>query len=148
MPSRVFGVASRLCKEDLTVEDNGIIVMTYPRALAVAEGSWTQIGKLTAYQTAIYGTRGTLLVEPRPGGRLFLANAEHPDGMEIEVPVPPPEAANASACFLHGLETGQAFPELCNDRACRDVQEILEAGLQSAARGQEVSLPLRLESPT
>jgi predicted dehydrogenase len=145
MPNRVFGMAGRLCKDDIAVEDNAIVVMTYPRAVAVAEGSWTQIGKLTAYQTALYGTRGTFLVEPRQGGRLFLANAEHPDGIEIDVPAPPPEAMNASACFFHGLETGLSFPELCNDRACRDVQEIVEAGYQSAASGHEVSLPVRPE---
>ena len=145
MPRRVVGVTGRLCKEEITVEDNGIIVMTYPRALALAEGSWTQMDKLTAYRTAIYGTRGTLLVEPRQGGRLLLATAEHPDGTDIEVTAAPPEASNASACFLHGLETGQPFPELCDDQPCRDVQEILDAGLLSAARGQEVSLPLRSE---
>jgi hypothetical protein len=43
---------------------------------------------------------------------------------------------------LHGLETGADFNLLCTDRAGRDVQEILDAGLQSARLGSAVSLPL------
>jgi predicted dehydrogenase len=142
VPARVSAVAGRFVKEDIPVEDNAVLVMTYPRGLAVAEGSWTQIGTLTAYLTAIYGTRGTLLVEPRSGGRLLRADAENPAGIPVEVPPSPAEFRSAPACFLHCLETGTPFPELCQDRTGRDAQEILEAGLLAMARGAEVSLPL------
>lgn len=142
MPSRVTGVAGRLCKEDITVEDNALLVMTYPHALALSEGSWTQVGRLTSYVTTIYGTRGTLQIEPRQGGRLLLATEEHSPGVEIAVPPLPPELRTASAHFLHCLETGEPFTPLCNDRIGRDTQEILEAGLRSIECGAEVSLPL------
>jgi predicted dehydrogenase len=140
-PSRVLATAGRLCKEDILMEDNGIIIMSYPHALAVAEGSWTQIGNLTAYMTAIYGTKGTLLVEPRQGGRLLLATAEQPEGRPLEVPAIE-GGATASAHFLSCLESGQPIFELCSDRVARDAQEILEAGLQAARLGHEVPLPL------
>jgi predicted dehydrogenase len=113
--------------------------MAYPRGLAVAEGSWTQIGDLTSYQTAIYGTRGTLFVEPH-GGRLLLATSAHPAGNAVEVPAAP--FLNAPACFRHCLETDTPFPELCQDRVGRDAQEILQAGLLAADRNAAVSLPL------
>ena len=147
VPSRVMGIVGRLCKEDMPAEDNAVLVLSYPRALALTEASWTQIGKLTAYQPAIYGTRGTLLVEPRLGGRLWLATAAQPDGVEVALAKPAPEQQSASACFLHALATGQPFPELCQDRHGRDAQEILEAGLRSARSGQDVSLPLREGRP-
>lgn len=143
LPSRVTGVAGRLCKEDILVEDNAMLLLSYPRAIAVSEGSWTQIGKLTAYQTAIYGTKGTLSVEPRVGGRLILATPEKPEGEDLSVPQPPPELRSATAHFLHGIETGQPYLQLCSERVSRDAQEILEAGLLSVERGAEVSLPLR-----
>jgi predicted dehydrogenase len=143
VPSRVVGVAGRLRKEDITLEDNAIIVMSYPRAMAVAEGSWTQVGELSSSLTAIYGTRGTLLVEPRAGGRLLLATEAQPHGTPVPVPPAPPERQNATNHFLHCLETGEASVALCNDRVARDAQEILEAALLSAAQGKEVSLPLR-----
>ena len=135
--------AGRLCKEDIAVEDNAVLVMSYPRGMALAEGSWTQIGKVTSYQTAIYGSRATLLVEPRQGRRLLRASAEEPAGVEVPVPPLPPEQRSAAAAFLYGLETGEPFPDLCRDRVGRDAQEILAAGLLSAARGAEVSLPLK-----
>src|SRR5262249_24381109 len=143
MPSRVSGVAGRLCKEDILVEDNAVLLLSYPRALAMAEGSWSQIDKMTAYLTMIDGTKGTLLVEAGQSGRLLKATAERPEGEPVEVPAAAAHLSSASAHFLHALETGTQFLELCNDRVCRDVQEILEAGLLSVERGQEVSLPLK-----
>lgn len=142
VPSRVTGITGRFCKENITVEDNAMIVMAYPRGMATAEGSWTQIGKLTAYTTAFYGTQGTLLLEPRVGGRLFLATDEHPDGQEVDVPAAAPHLTDSAAHFLHGICTGEPYLSLCQDRVCRDVQEILEAGQVSVASGSEVSLPL------
>jgi predicted dehydrogenase len=142
LPSRVTAVAGRLCKEDIPVEDNGLLVLSYARAMAVAEGSWTQAGNLTSYQAVIYGTQATLVVEPRTGGRLLRASLDQPAGVEVPVPPLPAERRTASACFLHGLETGEPFPSLCQERTGRDAQEVLEAGLLSVARGAAVSLPL------
>lgn len=141
LPSRVVGVAGRLRKEDILLEDNAVLVMSYPRAMAISEGSWTQIGELTAYVAAIYGTKGTLVVEPG-GGRLLLASSVEDHGQAVAVPAKSAERQNATQHFLHCLETGEPFMALCQDRIARDAQEILEAGLLSASRGSEVSLPL------
>jgi predicted dehydrogenase len=142
MPSRVTGITGRFCKENIEVDDNALIAMTYPRGMATAEGSWTQIGKLTAYTTAIYGTQGTLQLEPRAGGRLLLATEDQPDGQVVDIPSPAAHLTDSAAHFLHGIRTGEPFLSLCQDRVCRDVQEILEAGQISVASGSEVSLPL------
>ncbi|NQV26191.1 MAG: Gfo/Idh/MocA family oxidoreductase [Rhodopirellula sp.] len=142
VPSRVTALTGRFCKENITVEDTALLAMTYPRGMATAEGSWTQIGKLTSYTTALYGDAGTLLVEPRVGGRLFLATADDPEGSEVDVPPPAPHLLDSAAHFLHGIRTGEPFQPLCQDRICRDTQEILEGGRQSVEAGSEISLPL------
>ncbi|MEQ8790689.1 MAG: Gfo/Idh/MocA family oxidoreductase [Pirellulaceae bacterium] len=142
VPSRVTGVSGRLVKEDILVEDNGILVMSYPGAMAISEGSWSQIGNLSSYITMIHGTRGTLMMEPRVGGRLLLADDAHPDGAPLDVPDPPASMRSATAHFVHCLKTGEPFMPLCDDRHGRDAQEILEAGLHAAESGMEVSLPL------
>jgi len=144
VPSRVFGLAGRFVKESITVEDNALIAMTYPNGMATAEGSWTQIGKLTTYMTAIYGTTGTLIIEPRVGGELFIATNDEPDGKSVEVPPAPKHLQNCTNHFIHGIKTGEPFFDLCQDRPCRDAQEILEAGRLSAETGEEISLPLPL----
>ncbi len=127
VPASVTGTKATLCKPHLKVEDNALVLMHYPKALAIAEGSWTQIGKLTSYLTVIYGTKGTLVVEPRLGGRLLLATDDDPNGSAVEVPDLPTHLINAAAHFFWGLATGAAFQPLCLPETGRDVQAILSA---------------------
>jgi predicted dehydrogenase len=126
VPTQVQGTKATLCKTHLPVEDNAIILMHYPKALAIAEGSWTQIGKLTSYLTVIYGTLGTLMVEPREGGRLLWASGSHLTGEEVAVPHPPQHLTNSAEHFFWGIATGEAFQPLCQAETGRDVQEILD----------------------
>lgn len=144
MPSRVSGTAGRLCKEDITVEDNGVLVMTYPGAISIAEASWTQIGYFNTYSPLILGTEGSLLVEPNPDGRLLLATKKNPQGKQVKVPRQPAYMANATNHFIHCLKTGEDFHPMGDPRICRDAQEIVEAGVLSAQDGAEMSLPLSL----
>lgn len=143
VPSRVTGIAGRFCKDDLSVEDNAVLVMTYQRGMAMAEASWSQIGKLSSYVTWIYGSEGTLMVEPRQGGKLLWASEQHPEGVEVEVPHGPAWQLGPVAHLVHCLQTGEAFSPFCSLEAGRDAQEILSAGLVSAELGEDVSLPLR-----
>ena len=116
--------------------------MQWPRAIAISEASWTQIGHLTSYVTAIYGSEGTLLVEPGAQGRVLLATRAHEDGVPVDVPPAPEEMRNATAFFLSHIVQGKPIKGLCSAEVGRDAQEILEAGLISAAEGTAVSLPL------
>jgi predicted dehydrogenase len=142
MPSRVTGVAGRYCTETLLAEDNAVLAMEYARGLSLAEASWTQIGKMTSYVTAIYGDRGTLLAEPLDSGRLLLATKEAPEGRVVEVPPLPAHAANSAAHFLHCIQTGEEPMPLCHASLSRDAQEIVEAGQISVAEQKAISLPL------
>jgi predicted dehydrogenase len=136
-------VGGRLCKEDVLAEDNAIIVMSYPRAMGIAEASWTQIGGLTAYVAVLYGTTGTILVEAGDKGRVLVANKEFPEGVPVEAPPLSSHMLNAGVNFLHGIETGEEFAPLCEARTARDAQEIMEAALMAIDSGADVSLPLR-----
>ena len=141
-PKQVVGVSGQLCKEHLSVDDNAIIVMRGPNTMATAEASWTQIGKLTSYTTAIYGTSGTLMIEPRHGGRLLLATDSDPTGSPLEIKEQPRFLQNATDHFLHHLESSGDLLPLCQSAICRDSQEILEAGGLSMKTGATVQLPL------
>lgn len=149
-PESVSGVTLRTgLKPDLGLEDNAILVLRYPRALATTEASWTQIGKVSAYTTLIYGSAGTILIEPRQGARLIQATAAEPDGLEIAAPPLPADRETASAHFLHLIRHPEAtMHPLCDPRHGRDAQEILEAGLISAREGREVRLPLSGDVPS
>ena len=138
-PQSVTGVAGCLVKPALDAEDNAILLMQYPKALAIAEASWTQIGKLTSYETVIYGNEGTLFVEPE-NGRLLHATSKHPEGREVNVPEPPPHLANSTAHFLWGIENDEAYQAMCRPGINVDAQEILEAGREAVAQGAAVEL--------
>ncbi len=133
-PESVNAITGRFGKTPLDAEDNAVLVMKYPQAMAIAEASWTQVGKLATYIPMIYGTEGTLMVEPRTGGRVILADEAHQDGTEISIEPAPPELASASAHFVHCIRSGANFTSLCNSAAALDAQQILEAGRLAAER--------------
>lgn len=141
-PSRVVGVVGHCLKDYITVDDNAVIVMQWPRAIAITEASWTQIGHLTSYVATLYGSEGTLLVEPGDQGRLLLANREHDNGIEIQVEPLPEDMKNATNYFLSRISQGLPIEGICSAEVSRDAQEILEAGLLSSRDGAAVSLPL------
>ncbi|MEM9281042.1 MAG: Gfo/Idh/MocA family oxidoreductase [Verrucomicrobiota bacterium] len=135
-PERVDGIkVSTGLKPELTLEDNAILILTYPQALATTEASWTQIGRLTAYNTTLYGSEGTLLIEPRHDGRVFLATELEPDGIELTVPPQPEHLENASQHFLTVIENPEMeiYP-LCEANQCLGSQWILQEGIE-ATRG-------------
>jgi predicted dehydrogenase len=133
-PEKVTGLIGNYCKEALEVEDNATVLMHYPRATAIAEGSWCQVGELTSYVAAIYGTEGTLVVEPYAGGRLWRADANQPGGQAVALPPADPTMTGGPAHFIARLRDGRPFHPMCEAEACRDVQAILETARESAAR--------------
>jgi len=139
-PTCVTGMAGRLQKTYIAVDDNAVLLLGYHTAIGICEASWTQIGHLTSYTPVFYGTEGTIVVHR---DRLQIATRDRPDGKFIEAPEPPAEVRTATDYFLSRITSGKSVEGLCNADISRDAQEILEAGLISARNGVEVSLPLR-----
>lgn len=140
LPDEVTGETGLLCKSGIEVEDNALLVLKYPNVIAVSEASWTQIGKLTAYQTTIFGEWGTILVEPREGGGVLLADEQRPDGYNVDVPEPAEHLRSGPAHFLWLIRGGGPVHPLCDPVHGRNAQAVLEAGLKSANEGRRVSL--------
>ena len=149
-PEAVTAVAARLRKKDLPSEDNAVIVLRYPRALAVLEGSWTQIGGEPGFACIVYGEAGTVIVhQPRAvregqtvgAGRVQLVRRE---GSETIEPAALPEGErDGVSYFLARLRDGRPIEGLCAPEVGRDVQEILAAALESATAGRTVTLATR-----
>jgi predicted dehydrogenase len=140
MPNQVTAVGGRFVKSEIAVDDNAVLIMRYPTGLAVSEGSWTQIGSLSAYQTMIYGTTGTLMLEPREGGRLYQATEDSPEGQPVDVPAAPDSMRSATSHFLACVDSGEPFWALCHEQHGCDTQSILEAGVQSIAENRTVEM--------
>jgi predicted dehydrogenase len=151
MPNRAQATIGRLQKEYVEVDDNAVLVLRYPKALAVLEMSWTIAGPPPANLLTIAGDRGTLNVFPAGGrregqqmgaGYLELIAPDEPEGRVIEAPPLPEGERTAVEYFLGRLRSGRPFEGQVSPAISRDAQEILEAGLRAAQRGREVSLPL------
>lgn len=146
-PSSVLAVAAHLRKEGLEAEDNAVVLLKYPRALAVLEGSWTQVGNQPPYGLVVYGDRGTLLVhQPKPaheGGTAGVGQVEvvTQAGRDLLDPPPlPPDATDAPTYFLTRVRDGRPIEGLVSPVLGRDVQEVLSAALWASASGREVWL--------
>ena len=146
-PETVTAVAAHLRKKDLPAEDNAVVVLRYPRALATLEGSWTQIGGEPGFAFIVYGDAGTLIVhQPRAtregqvvgAGRVQVVGGK--GGEFIEPPALPAGERDGVSYFLARLRDGQPITGLCAPEVGRDVQEILAAALESSATGRTVPL--------
>lgn len=141
-PERVSATVGQWREPPWPVEDSAIVVMSYPRAMATAEGAWGQIGQpTTGYLATIWGTHGAVTFGPGRGGRLWLTDADQPTGTEITPDEPPPHMTSGTAHFLWALETGSELHPLCRPATCRNTQEVLEAAQISVRTGAAVSLP-------
>jgi predicted dehydrogenase len=142
-PQRVTAIVGQLQRPDFVVEDNAIVVMSYPRAMATAEGAWGQIGHPVAgYLATIWGTRASVTFGPGRGGRIW-TTAEGQENVEVTPAQPARHMASGAAHFVWALATGNEFHPLCRAETCRNTQEVLEAALLSSRSGAAVSLPLQ-----
>lgn len=146
-PQSVTAVAAHLRKEGLTAEDNAIVILKYPRTLALLEGSWTHIGNQPPYGLIVYGDKGTLLVhQPKAtheGGTAGLGQVEIVTGAGRELLDPPPlpsDATDGPTYFLTRVRDRLPIEGLLSPKLGRDVQEVLSAALWASESGREVWL--------
>ena len=146
-PTSVTAVAAHLRKEGLEAEDNAIVILKYPRTLALLEGSWTHIGNQPPYGLIVYGDRGTLLVhQPKAtheGGTAGLGQIEIVTLTDREMIDPPPLPADATdgpTYFLTRIRDRRPMEGLLSPTLGRDIQEVLSAALWSSQSGREVVL--------
>ena len=140
LPASVFAITGRYVREDIMGDDNARMLLQYPRALAMVEATWTQVG-VPHGATAFYGDQGAL--ELRPEG-IWQATRADEKGRILEQLPQLDYGASAMEHMLRQLDRGEPVAELFGPRRGRDTAEVFEAGLLSARSGQIVALPLPL----
>jgi predicted dehydrogenase len=128
-------------------DDNAVITVRFPEALAILEGTWTtwHVGAPTG--PIVYGTRGTLVANQRPnpqGGypipvvEVFTSRSHgiaEPDQV-IEGDLLPEGRATLAEEFIYHLETGEPLHPTLDMMQNLQVMAILDAGIRSAASGK------------
>ena len=67
-PDRVQALAGRWVKNDIGVDDNGLLCLQYERAVGLCEGSWTEAGATRLEGPTIHGEKGSI-ADQRAGCR-------------------------------------------------------------------------------
>jgi len=148
-PEGVMGLGGRYVKENIQAEDNAVLLLRYPKAMAIVEGSWSQFASDTAWKAycvpllAVYGSEGSILWKHWSDETITLITEDYPEGKEIKPEPPPKEMENAAEYFAYCILKDKPVEGGGNLQICRDVQEILEAGYRSIEARKEIPLPIK-----
>lgn len=138
-PSSVVGVAGRLLKRHLPVDDNGMMILRYPKAMCRLEMTWTEaVAHTPPHDVVLYGTEGTLIA----GETVKVHTRKNKEGETVALDALPDDQPNGPTYFVECLKNDVDPTGLPNADLSRDAQEIMEAGLLSAVNGVTVSLPV------
>jgi predicted dehydrogenase len=138
-PSSVVGVAGRLLKRHLPVDDNGMMILRYPKAMCRLEMTWTEaVAHQPPHDVVLYGREGTLIA----GEAVTVYTRTNKEGESVALDAPPAGQSNGPTYFVECIQSGVEPVGLPNADLSRDAQEIMEAGLLSAMNGVTVPLPV------
>jgi predicted dehydrogenase len=131
----VMGMRANLDSGWGDADDNGAMLVRFPSAMALLEGSWTTHHPGVPSGPIIYGTAGTLVLDSTDGEAVL--RLEHP-GEETEIVRPeelPEGRTNVAEELVHHLETGEPLHRSLTADFNLEVMAILDAGLRSADSG-------------
>ena len=141
-----YGLKANLNSPFGDAEDNAIITVRFPQAMAILEGTWTTWNVGVPTGPIVYGTQGTLVVSSRPdpaGGTVPVVEVHTSRGHGLSEPDeviegdPLPEGrATLAEEFLHHLETGDPLHPTLQMDLNVEAMAILDAGIRSAASGK------------
>jgi predicted dehydrogenase len=119
--------------------DNGIILVRFPNAMALLEGSWTTLDHGVPTGPIVYGTTGTLVVERQAnrsdGSQIVRLERGHGETTLFE-PEPLPQGRTTIAEeYIHHLDTGEPLHPTLGMVFNLEVMAILDAGVRSATSG-------------
>ncbi len=141
-PARVYATALTLKTEQRNaVEDDAVVVLEYPDAVAILEPSWDW--PYSNGQVEIFGAKGSLLIR---GDGLLIQQApkgttlQNPEGLPIETAPVPPEMRNPVAYFVDCIRNHKTPEGLVEPGLNVGVNEIIDAAKESIRTGRAVSL--------
>jgi len=134
----VFGLAANINTPYGDADDNAVLTVRFPRAMAILEATWTTVDHGVPTGPILYGETGTLVVERRRGQsevvRLFRGHGAAPE--EIAADPLPAGRDTLSRATIHHLMTGEPLHETLQLDFNLDAQAIVDAGIRSVESGR------------
>jgi predicted dehydrogenase len=117
-------------------DDNGAMIVRFPCAMGLFEGTWTTRDHGVGGGPIVYGTEGTLVMESR-GGRPVVRE-EHGGGKTTVHEAGPLADGrhNIAYEYVHHLDTGDPVHPTLDMMFNLDAMAILDAGVRSADSGR------------
>ena len=117
-------------------DDNGAMIVRFPSAMGLFEGTWTTYDHGVGGGPIVYGTEGTLVMESCGGAPVV--REEHGGGKTtIHKAEPLPEGRhNIAHEYVHHLDTGEPVHPTLDMHFNLDAMAILDAGIRSADSGK------------
>jgi len=140
-----WGIKANMTSHYGDADDNAIITVRFPKALAILEGTWTTWNVGVPTGPIVYGTQGTLVASARmvedkhvPVVELYTSRSHgliEPDQVLEGDPLPEGRETLAKE-FIHHLETGEPLHSTLEMNFNLEAMAILDAGIRSAASGK------------
>jgi predicted dehydrogenase len=131
-----LGMRANLHSQWGDAEDNAAMLVRYPGAMALLEGSWTTLDHGAPTGPIVYGASGTLVVDRDAEGPCVRLERGGGD-TTIYRPEPLPQGRHDVAHeFIHHLETGEPLHPTLDMGHNLEYMAILDAGLRSANSGR------------
>ena len=138
MAVSAVGLRGNLASPFGDADDNGAMIVRFPQAMGLFEGSWTTWDHGVPYGPIIYGTTGVLVIEKAKDGEGQHVREEHGGGQTtIHQPDPLPVGRHDVAHeLIHHLKTGEPVHPTLGMGFNLNAMAILDAGLRSADTGK------------
>lgn len=116
-------------------DDNGAMLVRFPEAMALLEGSWTTWDHGVPTGPIVYGTTGTLVVERREGQEVVRHERGHDQTTIYDADALPEGRGNVAQELIHHLESGEPVHPTLEMAFNLKAMAILDAGVRSAKSG-------------
>lgn len=130
------GMKANLNSQWGDADDNAAMLIRFPTAMALLEGSWTTLDHGVPTGPIVYGTTGTLVVETRDGKPVVRLERGHGQTRIYEAERLPEGRDTVANEFIRLLETGELVHSTLERAFNLEVMAILDAGVRSAQSGK------------
>jgi predicted dehydrogenase len=132
-----YGLKANLLTPYGDADDNAVITVRFPRALAILEATWSCPDHGVPTGPLLYGSTGTIVVERQGGTQVVTIRRGRGTEPEVVALDPLPDGRETLGKeVLHHLETGEPLHETLQLDFNLDAMAILDAGIRSARSGQ------------
>ena len=136
----VMGMQGCFVHDWSDVADNGMLLLRFPRAAAVVEGTWTTPAAAIAPGPEIFCQGGVIACERRDAGAVVRLTDLYGNIEYLDAPEPDPDIRNIAHAFSAWRLYGREMPLITQLPYNLHTMAILDAGLRSAKSGMQVSV--------